>query len=83
MLFRKITLRTFLPGVSYFLFLKIAPLPLIYPRGDGDRFPQKIYIPQRGELRGYYGLCHQGTALVLSHKLITSFVVADVTTALE
>ena len=44
------------PSVFLF-FIKITPLPLSYPRGDGDgdRFPHKIYIPPRGELRGYYG----------------------------
>ena len=39
------------------IFLKIPPLPLSYPRGD--RFPEKIYIPQQGELRGYHGISVQ------------------------
>ena len=49
--FRKIPPGTFPRGV---LFFKDPPLPLSYPRGDGDRdrFPQKIYTPPRGELRG-------------------------------
>ena len=54
--FRKIPSGTFPPGGVFFFFFKIPPLPLSYPRGDGDRFPQKIYLAPRGELRGYYGI---------------------------
>ena len=43
----------FLP--FFFFFLKIPPLPLSYPRADGDRFPQKIYIPRGANSRGHYG----------------------------
>ena len=51
--FRKIPSGTFPP---VFFFSRSPPLPLSYPRGKGDRdrFPQKIYLPPRGELRGYY-----------------------------
>ena len=47
--FRKIPREAFPPGVLY-IFIKIPPLPLTYPRGDGDgdRFPQKIHIPRGG-----------------------------------
>ena len=39
----------FPPG-CFLLLLKIPPLPLSYPRcdGDGDRFPQKISCPCGG-----------------------------------
>ena len=53
------SLQELFPPGCFYIFLKISPLPLSYPRGDGDgdRFPQKIYIPPRGELRGYSGTC--------------------------
>ena len=52
---------TFPRGVFFVFCFQILPsLPLSYPRGDGDddgdRFPKKIYIPPRGELRGYHGI---------------------------
>ena len=55
--FREIPPETFSPGVFYFLFLKIPPLPLSYPRGDRDRFAEKNTHPPAGGTQriGYYG----------------------------
>ena len=58
--FRKVPPETFSPGVFFFVFKDPHPtFELLYSRGDGDgdgdRFPLKIYILPRGELREYYG----------------------------
>ena len=50
----------------------VTPGPLSYPRGD--RFPQKIYIPPRDELRGYYG---SSTGIAKAHH--TFFYVVQTT----
>ena len=54
----------FPPRGVFYIFLKIPPLPLSYPRGD--RFPQKIYFPPQGELRGYYGISAQAPYVIFS-----------------